>query len=241
VVAVSSHYAHQNLQVIGSAIDVERALAHAGADDASAERSTAPVPLRVLSPISSPGPLKGHRESMQAIGILNERGVPAELWLCTQECKFARSSQARIAEMAAGMDVQKHVRTWERRQRFAPAMARFDVALFLSPEQEPPQRLLEAMALGKPVVTARAGSAPELVRDGIDGILVEPGDVEATVKALETLSDPLFRERMGAAGQYRARHEFSPARQANRVLAAIDSLAEPMRFGRDWLLNTSYP
>jgi glycosyltransferase involved in cell wall biosynthesis len=237
----STHYAHRNLHVIGSGIDIERTLAHVGAYQANAASSTAPLPLRVLSPVSSPRPLKGHRESMQAIGSLNQRGVPTELWLCTQECRFAHSSRARIVELAAGVGVQEHVRTWDRRQRFAPAMARSDIALFLASDQEPPQRLLEAMALGKPIVATRAGSAPELVREGIDGILVDPGDVRAAVEALETLSDPLLRERMGAAGQYRARNEFSPAGQANRALAAIDALAEPMRFGRDWLLNTSYP
>src|SRR5712692_4181539 len=48
---------------------------------------------------------------------------------------------------------------------------------------------LEAMAAGKPIVAARAAAAPEVVRDGMDGILVEPGNPNALATALAKLRD----------------------------------------------------
>jgi glycosyltransferase-like protein len=69
--------------------------------------------------------------------------------------------------------------------------------------------LMEAMACGKPVVASRVGGVPELVRDGIDGILVEPGDVRGLAEALiRLLKDSSLRREMGLAGQSRI-SEFS--------------------------------
>jgi glycosyltransferase involved in cell wall biosynthesis len=63
----------------------------------------------------------------------------------------------------------------------------------------------EATAFGLPVVGWRAGNLPNLVEDGREGLLVEPGDVDALSKALSRLAfDPDLRERLGAAAERRA-------------------------------------
>lgn len=61
---------------------------------------------------------------------------------------------------------------------------------------------VEAMAAGLPVVAARAGATPEVVDDGVTGLLIEPGDVTALTDALtRVLSNPSLRRRMGRAGR----------------------------------------
>jgi len=68
---------------------------------------------------------------------------------------------------------------------------------------------LEAMACGVPAVCSRVGGLPEVVRDGIDGFLAPPRDVQAmAAKALEILTDPAKRETMGRAGRQRALSHF---------------------------------
>ncbi len=60
---------------------------------------------------------------------------------------------------------------------------------------------LEAMASGLPVVAGRSGGVPDIVHDGINGLLVDPGSVEALVRALDTLlGDPEHAARLGAGG-----------------------------------------
>jgi glycosyltransferase involved in cell wall biosynthesis len=64
---------------------------------------------------------------------------------------------------------------------------------------------LEAMAAGRPLVVARAGNLPDLVTDGENGLVVEPGDVDQLAAALtRLLRDPGMRAAMGASGRLRA-------------------------------------
>jgi glycosyltransferase involved in cell wall biosynthesis len=72
-----------------------------------------------------------------------------------------------------------------------------------------PNVLVEAMASGLPVVSTRISGIPELIEDGIDGILVEPGDPEAVADAIVTvLSDGGLRERLGAAARCKVERVF---------------------------------
>ena len=64
-----------------------------------------------------------------------------------------------------------------------------------------PNVVVEALSQGLPVVATRAAAIPELVRDGLHGRLVPPGDAGALAAAIESLArDPDARHRMGAAG-----------------------------------------
>ena len=80
--------------------------------------------------------------------------------------------------------------------------------------------LMEGMACGKPVVATRVGGIPELVRDGVDGILVDAGDEDALSESIiRLLRDPSLRKRMGDAGVERVA-QFSWDETARVALAA---------------------
>ena len=80
---------------------------------------------------------------------------------------------------------------------------------------------IEALASGTPVVATRVGGVPDVVRDGVDGFLVEPGDTEAAAERLAALAlDPELRERLGAAGRARARERYS----VDRLVDDVDRL-----------------
>lgn len=69
---------------------------------------------------------------------------------------------------------------------------------------------LEAMAFGLPVVATRASALPEVVEDGVTGILVPPGDPEALAEAItRLLRDPGMCHRMGQRGRQRVLEEFT--------------------------------
>jgi glycosyltransferase involved in cell wall biosynthesis len=69
--------------------------------------------------------------------------------------------------------------------------------------------LLEAMAAKRPIVATAVSAIPEVVLDGVTGILCPPGDIEALAAAFSRLSDPALRATLGEAGALRVQHEFS--------------------------------
>jgi glycosyltransferase involved in cell wall biosynthesis len=69
---------------------------------------------------------------------------------------------------------------------------------------------LEAMAAGKPIVATRVGEASLIINDGVDGLLVSPGDVEGMAGALGRLiADPGLRARMGLAAREKIEAQFT--------------------------------
>jgi glycosyltransferase involved in cell wall biosynthesis len=85
--------------------------------------------------------------------------------------------------------------------------------------------IIESFARGRGVVACRGGGVIDLVRDGVEGILVEPGDDDALAEALvRALSEPALAERLGTAARerYEAWHT-TPAEYATRVRELVDA------------------
>lgn len=92
------------------------------------------------------------------------------------------------------------------------------------------QALLEAMALGKPVVASRAAGNPDLIRDGEDGLLVPPLDRAAWAAAIErAVTDRALGERLGRAARHTARETFSLERTVELTLACYREVVEGHR------------
>jgi glycosyltransferase involved in cell wall biosynthesis len=103
----------------------------------------------------------------------------------------------------------------------APFFAAFDVFLLPSGNEGTPVTTIEALAGGRPVVATRVGGVPDVVREGEDGFLVEPGAVDELADRLARLAaDPQLRERMGQAGRARVLERYS----VQRLLSEMDSL-----------------
>jgi glycosyltransferase involved in cell wall biosynthesis len=96
------------------------------------------------------------------------------------------------------------------------------------------QVYLEAMACGCPVVASTAGGTPEAVVDGQTGVLVPPGDVEATAAALDRLlGNAALRRQMGQEGRRRVESYFALEPFGRRVLAAYHKAIERSRQSPD--------
>jgi glycosyltransferase involved in cell wall biosynthesis len=81
-----------------------------------------------------------------------------------------------------------------------------DVFVMPSLSEGMPMALLEAMARGLPIVATRVGGVPELLTDGVDALLVEPGEAaELAAAVAELVGDPERRSALGSATAERAR------------------------------------
>jgi len=82
-----------------------------------------------------------------------------------------------------------------------------------------PMVIYEAAALGLPVVGARVGGIPELVREGETGLLFARGDAAGLRAALLRLTgDPALRARLSAGARARAQTEWTPDRHVAQLL-----------------------
>jgi glycosyltransferase involved in cell wall biosynthesis len=112
-------------------------------------------------------------------------------------------------------------------EEVAPFYAAFDAVVLPSGNEGTPVTVIEALAGGRPVVATRVGGVPDVVRDGVDGFLVEPGDVDALAARLAELArDPARRERMGEQGRARVVPRYSVERLLDDVDRLYRSLLE---------------
>ena len=80
-----------------------------------------------------------------------------------------------------------------------------------------PRSIIEAFASGVPVIASRMGGMPELVQDGVNGLLVPPGDVRAWRAAIDCLLDDDVSERLGDGAYATWAARFSPTQAASEL------------------------
>lgn len=99
-------------------------------------------------------------------------------------------------------------------------LARAAVCIYPSHMEAMPMAWLEAMSMGKAVVASLAGPGPEVIEDGVSGLLCDPRSPEAIAHcAVRCLTDPDLRARLGAAARRRVVAQFSLECMADRNLA----------------------
>jgi glycosyltransferase involved in cell wall biosynthesis len=94
----------------------------------------------------------------------------------------------------------------------------FDAFVLPSVNEGTPVSAIESLASETAVVANRVGGVPDVVRDGVDGFLVQPGDNDAAAARLaELAADPALRTRLGASGRARVLERYSVARLVDDV------------------------
>jgi glycosyltransferase involved in cell wall biosynthesis len=106
----------------------------------------------------------------------------------------------------------------------------FDAFVLPSVNEGTPVSAIESLASGTPVVANRVGGVPDVVRDGVDGFLVEPGDVEgAGARVAQLARDGKLRDTLGATGRERILRRYSVSRLVDDVDRLYRSLLEAKR------------
>jgi glycosyltransferase involved in cell wall biosynthesis len=164
---------------------------------------------------------------LDACALLQGRGVkfrcamvgdgPLRLEL---DAKRASLGLQEIVEMPGAAEQGEVLRWWQRAS----------VGVLTSDNEGMPVSLMEAAACGVPIVATRVGGIPELIADGMTGVLSPPGDVSAFASALALLlGDTVLRERMSSAARQRAVEKFSVAQQVETLLALWENVLSASR------------
>jgi glycosyltransferase involved in cell wall biosynthesis len=108
-----------------------------------------------------------------------------------------------------------------------------DIAVCCSDREGSPLSVMEYMAAGKPVVATNVGGLPEMIEEGVNGLLVERRDAKALADALlRLLNDEALREHLGAAGKELQLREFSLDAMIKRTEALYEELVKESRTGQ---------
>ncbi len=171
--------------------------------------------------------MKGFEHLIAAAGKLRARGIAFELRIAGNGRK--QRDLEREADSAAISDCVRFLG----QIRDMPAFYR-SVDVFVLPSVSTeglPLTVLEAMAMGLPVVTTRLAGAPEVIEDGVNGLLVRPGDADELAGVLSALAaDYERRARLATAGQAHVRSKFTDERVAREVTRVYERiLAQPSR------------
>jgi len=98
-------------------------------------------------------------------------------------------------------------------------LAALDILVLPSTDAEVlPLVVMEALAAGRPVVATSVGGVPEMIEDGVSGLLVPPGDADALAAALRRLTgDATLRARLAGAGRECVERRFTLARMVSET------------------------
>jgi glycosyltransferase involved in cell wall biosynthesis len=126
--------------------------------------------------------------------------------------------ERRLRRLLAELELEATVTLLGARPDVPELLAAFDVAALSSDFEGSPLSLLEYMQAAKPVVATRVGGVPDIVEDGVTGLLVEPRDPAALAAAISgLLGDPARAAQIGEAGRERQLRDFTLAAMAARV------------------------
>jgi N-acetyl-alpha-D-glucosaminyl L-malate synthase BshA len=209
VTAVSRHLAEETrrvlcevckIRVIYNFIDTER---YAPRPCAPTRARFAKAEDKVLLHVSNFRPVKRPLDVIAIFASIAKK-TPARLLLVGEGPELHRAE-----EFVAGLGLSDRVRFLGQRSDIERILPCADLFLLPSESESFGLAALEAMACGVPPVASRIGGLPEVIEDGVSGILCPVGAVEEMAsKALRLLEDPAAHAAMAKAARERAKARF---------------------------------
>lgn len=170
-------------------------------------------------------PEKGHPTLLDAWPLVL-REVPSARLLIIGE----GSRQDELRDRTVELGIQHRVIFTGRRDDMPAVTAALDVAVLPSYREAQGLTVLEAMALSRPVVASNVGGIPEMIEDGVTGLLVPPHDPPALAAAIvRLLTDHPFADTVGRAGHQLVHDRFCVELMVNAIEAIYEEGARAVR------------
>jgi glycosyltransferase involved in cell wall biosynthesis len=187
--------------------------------------------LPLLSLVAQITPWKGQEEAVRMLAHMRDRGTDARL-LIVGDIKFSTKAtrydnpayRAGLEALVDELDLRGRVTFTGEIEDIPAVMRASDVVLVPSWEEPFGRTVIESLAMGTPVVATEVGGPAEILREGVEGLLLPPRTPERWAEAVAALlGDPQRRADMSAAAIRRAR-DFSLDAHTSAVTAVYSSL-----------------
>jgi len=174
----------------------------------------------VVGNVAALVPHKGQRYLVEAAHLVVQR-MPDVRFVILGEGELREHLERHVRERG----LEKHVLLPGFRTDVVGCIKAFDLFVMSSVTEGLGTSLLDAMAASRPIVATKAGGIPEIVADGVNGLLVPPRDARALADAIvRVLGDPEMR-RLGDAGFARVRERFTVERMVGATAAVYARVA----------------
>jgi glycosyltransferase involved in cell wall biosynthesis/protein-tyrosine-phosphatase len=170
-------------------------------------------------------PVKGHADFLRAARLIL-RVERAARFLIVGDGPL----RGELAGLARQLQIDHACTFVGTRSDVADLVAAMDIFVLPSLDEGIPMALLEAMALGKPVVATAVGGVPEVVTDHVNGVLVRPRDAHALSEAcLGLVREPGWAETVGARARRLVEDAFSHEQSGLQLVGAYRALTDGRR------------
>lgn len=236
-VLVGQGYDPARISVIRNGIDVARFRARAATSALRSELGW-PEAAPVVAVFARLNRLKGLEYFLAAAALLARRFEDARFLIVGDSISQAYRDE--LEAHAAGLGLGSRVVFTGFRRDVPELLSEVCVSVLPSLSEGLSNVVLEAMAAGVPVVATCVGGTPEMVEDGVTGLLVPPRDAAALARAVGSLlADPARGRSIGRAAQQRAAERFSleatvraTEQLYERLLRAVSERRREARGGR---------
>ena len=158
-------------------------------------------------------PIKGHADLLSALAMVTD---PPRLVLLGKGPEVEA-----IRKQMGHLGLEEHVELVEGVTEPESRLLVSQFFVLASPSEGLPNAILEAMAAGLPVIAYKVGGVPEIVEDGITGLLVSPGDTKQLARAIQRVAgDARWRRDAGSKAR-RVAHSFTWESLVQRNLDAL--------------------
>lgn len=228
--------AGERTDVIPSGVDTERFHPTAGNADAKERLGIAPgTPL--IGTVGRLEPRKGTATLLAATAALRAGGRHDAALVVVGDGPLRAELEAEAARLGIGAQV----RWLGDRSEVGAVLEALDVFVLPSRTEGMSNALLEAMATARPVVATAVGGTPEVIADGVSGLLVPADDAAAMATAIgRLLDDPRAAARLGAAARQTVEERYgarSMVRRLEAVYAAVANVDRPPAYGQSARMN----
>jgi glycosyltransferase involved in cell wall biosynthesis len=183
----------------------------------------------VVLVVSRLNPLKGLEPFLEAAALVAPDFPAARFVIVGDTNPNERPYWSRLTSLTGRLGLTDRVTFAGLRRDVPQLLAAATISVMPSLNEALSNVLLESMAAGVPVVATRVGGTPEAVDDGVNGMLVPPGDPRAMASAIAALlSDRGRARRLGAAAQQSINERFS----MERMVSATEQLYQALVDGR---------
>jgi glycosyltransferase involved in cell wall biosynthesis len=175
----------------------------------------------VVGNVAALVPHKGQRYLVDAAHLV-VREIPDARFILLGEGELREHLEKQVREH----HLEKHVLLPGFRTDVLGCIKGFDLFVMSSVTEGLGTSLLDAMACRRPIVATRTGGIPEIVEDGVNGLLAAPRDAASLAAAIvRALNDETLRQRMGEAGFARVRERFTVEKMVEQTSAVYARVA----------------